>query len=263
MSFATEGGGAWKEWDRYLMLEGKKAFHIGNVCETCTFFFQRMGGANASVNPEGVVEALAGGLTALDSPVIEQVQKIMPKGDYIVSLHEAEPTLVAPGDPADYFVKEQQDLWGVDSFWGLPHHPKTEYYRTQNMPLGNGRCLFEFLVPMFPHNWLDTRRVAEMKRRIGVGVAPTAVALSVLDVKQPADWDGDPDINAHYCLAHYLLDGHHKTYAASQEKRPVSVVAFLAMNEGVSSHEQKEAIMENMKAQQCLAADGEDAAAEG
>jgi hypothetical protein len=39
LGFSTEGGGAWKEWDRFITFEGKKAYHIGNVCGTCPFFF--------------------------------------------------------------------------------------------------------------------------------------------------------------------------------------------------------------------------------
>ena len=32
IGFATEGGGDWPEWDRYLTINETKAFHIGNVC---------------------------------------------------------------------------------------------------------------------------------------------------------------------------------------------------------------------------------------
>ena len=76
----------------------------------------------------------------------------MPKGAYQVLLSQVQPKLVVPGDENDYFTHEQVELWGIDSFWGLPHSPKTEYYRLSTQPLAGRRSQFEFLVPIFPHN---------------------------------------------------------------------------------------------------------------
>ena len=49
IAFQSEGGGAWKIWDRYIALDGKRAFHIGNV-GTCSFLFERLGGASRSID---------------------------------------------------------------------------------------------------------------------------------------------------------------------------------------------------------------------
>jgi hypothetical protein len=56
ISFQTEGGNGWAAWDRYITIDGKRAFHIGNVCGTCSFFFERMDGAKRSINAEEVAE---------------------------------------------------------------------------------------------------------------------------------------------------------------------------------------------------------------
>ena len=58
ISFQTTGGGTWEVWDRYLTIDGEKAYHIGNVCGTCSFFFERLGGANKSVSPIEVIKDL-------------------------------------------------------------------------------------------------------------------------------------------------------------------------------------------------------------
>jgi len=50
IGFATQGGGHWAEWDRYITLDGKRTFHIGNVCGTCAFIFERLEGANNKVS---------------------------------------------------------------------------------------------------------------------------------------------------------------------------------------------------------------------
>jgi hypothetical protein len=79
---------------------------------------------------------------------------VLPKGQYRPMLLGLTPELVQPGAAADYFTHEQVDLWGIDSSWNLPHDPRTEHYRVGAVPLGNGRQLFEFVVPMMPSNWL-------------------------------------------------------------------------------------------------------------
>jgi hypothetical protein len=247
LSFATEGGGIWKEWDRYLLFDGKKAYHMGNICGTCTFFFERLGEANASVNPSQVVADLTAGIASVSASAIDQIQKLVPVGTYFVMLNEITLSLTTPGSPSDYFAKEQVGLWGIDPFVGLPHNPKTEYYRADTQVFAGTSCLFEFVIPMFPQRWLDKQRVEKMKRLFGAGKKPTAISLSVLDVKQPADWTRNSVVTEHWCLAHYLIDGHHKAYAASQCNSPITLLSFLSLGQGVSGDEQKTKIVEIMK----------------
>jgi len=68
-----------------------------------------------------------------------------------------------------------------------------------------------------------------------------------LDVKQPANWNGNPNLTEHWCLSHYLLDGHHKIYAAAELGMPVSILSFLALQEGVSSQEQVAQVIGTLK----------------
>jgi len=244
VSFQTEGGDGWAAWDRYIAIDGKRAFHIGNVCGTCSFFFERMEGAKRSINAEEVVEQLNGGLSVLDLSLVEKIKTIMPNGKYQVLLMRIVPKLVYPKGPEDYFEKEGVDLWGIDPFWGLPHHTKTEYYRLSTRLLRDRCALYEFLIPTFPQTWLDKERVTSYISNLQSGSAPTAIALSVLDVKQPAVRHGEPVITSHWCLAHYLIDGHHKVFAASIAGLPLTLLAFLAVEQGISSSEEIEHVIQ-------------------
>lgn len=244
LGFETQAGGSWEAWDRYLTIDGKKAFHIGNICNTCSFFFERMSGANQSISPEGLVNDLNNGITTLKPNIVQPLETIFPDGEYHILLKEITPDLCAPLDTKDYFSHEQIDLWGSDGFWGRPHDPKTEYYRLATKKLSQGRGLFEFLVPIFPHTWLKEKRVAEYRQLLNNNQKPTLIALSILDVKQPADWEGDQDITSHWCLTHYLIDGHHKTYAAASENKPVTMISFLSIDKGISSKEEIERLLE-------------------
>jgi len=80
IGFTDEGGRGPQGFDRYLTVAGEKAFHIGNICGTCSFFFERLGGANQSVDVEAVVDHLNTGITKLGPPVIPALALIVPDG---------------------------------------------------------------------------------------------------------------------------------------------------------------------------------------
>ena len=58
ISFDKKGGGNWPIWHRYISIEGKPAYEIGNICGTCQFYFERLEGANKSINPIDAIEQL-------------------------------------------------------------------------------------------------------------------------------------------------------------------------------------------------------------
>jgi len=241
LGFTRTGGENWAEWDRFLKLDGKPAYHIGNICNTCEFFFKRLDGATHSVSADQLAATLAAGPPPMERAWIETVGALLPLGDYVPFYTQAPIRLVTPGTKGDYYVEEQVSTWGVDTFWGLPHDPRTEYYRGRQVslsPLAHGnRAIFEFVVPMFPHGWLTQDRVCEYRAR-RAAEPPTALAVSVLDVKGPADWQEQPDLVEHWCLAHYLLDGHHKAYAASMTQASLGILSFLAVDQSIASPEQ-------------------------
>ena len=245
LAFETTGGGSWEVWNRYISVEGKKAYEIGNVCGTCGFYFERMEGANRSIHAADAIDALNRGLSSIDETAVGKLKEIVPDGPYVLVLGTVQPTLCKPGDETDYFSREQVDSWGVDRFWGFPHNPKTEYYRLNTAKLSSDEILFEFLVPMFPRTWLDDARVEEYRSRFREGAQPTMVSLSVLDVKEPSDTLSET-IRAHWCLANYLIDGHHKAYAAALEQKPVSLLAFLTSEQGVSSEDDIAQLIEQL-----------------
>lgn len=222
-------------FDRYLTIDGRRAYHVGNICGTCAFLFQRLDGANQKISPSEVSDRLRTGLGTLDTEFVARLAPILPNANYRVTLLKITPHLIRPGEPNDYFIKEQVDLWGIDSFWNLAHDPRTEYYRTDARPLGDRRQLFEFLVPLVPTNWLHADTVSQYEARIADGEQPTALAIATLDVKQPADWTDEPPITAHWCFAHYMLDGHHKMLAAARARRPITLLSFLAIDHSIAS----------------------------
>jgi hypothetical protein len=194
-----------------------------------------------------LADRLAAGVEWLDDSLVDALARLMPASPYRVLLLRLQPRLVMPGSDDDYFVVEQIENEGdVVAFWGLPHHPKVPYYRAgqrdlrfdrgrTNGPIGH---FFEFVVPMFPEPWLAPERILDYEAHLAAGSMPTAVAISLLDVKGPALRGID-----HWCLTHYLLDGHHKLAAAARAARPLTLMTFLATDQGTANDAEIEAAL--------------------
>ncbi|MFB9368092.1 hypothetical protein ACWCYY_12755 [Kitasatospora sp. NPDC001664] len=222
---------------RVLELDGEPAFELSHWCGTCPFLFRRLEGANETLSADDVQELLGGGLDGVDERVVAAFGALLPEGEYLPVLLRVEPQLVNPGKEGDYFSGEQVATWGMDQFWGLPQYPHTPYYRTFETGVDASAHLYEFVVPMVPPRWNTRARVEEYARLMADGTVPTAVAVSTLDVCEPAS--GEPeDHYRHWGLTHFLLDGHHKLEAAASTGHPVRLLSFLALDQGLATPEE-------------------------
>lgn len=242
LRFEFEGPGGIQ--DRHLRLDDKRAYEFGITCNTCGFWFERKAGANGSVSLEDVANALDHGLTTLEDETTQLIADCLPSGEYVAILTRVLPKLVQPSTSDDYFEQERVQLFGIDPFWGLPHDPRTEYYRTGSKAFNERTEPFEFVAPMFPHGWLKSDSLARYTDRLRKGEQPTAVALSFLDVKSPAVFNVKPvpSITEHWCFLSLLIDGHHKTYAAAELGKEMTLLTFLAPSEGTADPSQIETL---------------------
>ncbi|HLS26782.1 MAG TPA: hypothetical protein VK063_13005, partial [Beutenbergiaceae bacterium] len=164
---------------------------------------------------------------AIAETVLDTVSPLLPEGEYLPVLLEVRPELIAPYDQRDYFTHEQLATWQPDSFWALPEFPRSFYYRTFETAVSDRAHLYEFVIPMVPPAWNDPGRVQHYQGLIEQGTAPTAVAVSTLDVTLPAGADESADYYAHWGLSHFVLDGHHKMEAAARAGRAARLLALV------------------------------------
>ncbi len=223
---------------RVLSLDEKPAFELSFWCGTCQFLFKRLEGANQTLSLRDMQQRLADGLDDLDDEVIRKFSALLTLGEYLPLLLAVKPRLQRPVEPGDYFAEEQVATWGIASFWGLPEYPSTPYYRTFETPVDADAHLFEFIVPMVPPSWGDPVMVATHAERLRSSSSPTAVAVSVLDVCQPATDGAGSDYFAHWGLTHFLLDGHHKMQAAAESGRPLRLLSLLSLDGSLAKNEQ-------------------------
>lgn len=228
-----------EKWStRYLFRAGNPAFELSYWCGTCSFLFERQSGANGTMSETlGVLDELEGPVESFADGFFARFSSLLPEGDFLPLLLEVEPELVAPHDERDYFTHEQVETWGVDDFWGLPENPRSFYYRTFETRVAPDEHLYEFVVPMVPPSWNDRGRVEHYMDLMDHGVTPTAVALSTLDICQPADDDDSRDYYAHWGLTHFLLDGHHKLEAAARAGQRVRLLALVSKGGSLATPE--------------------------
>jgi hypothetical protein len=213
---------------RSLQVDGTPAFELSYWCGTCPFLFRRLEGANRTLSISDLTDRLARGLGEIDHDVLSSFGELLPRGTYVPMLIELAPVLRLPSGDGDYFAEDQVRTWGLEPFWGLPVYPATPYYRSFETAVDHDAHLYEFVVPMVPPSWNAAAVVAEYGTALGGSSLPTAVAVSTLDVCEPAV-DNASDHCAHWGLTHFLLDGHHKMQAAANGGRALRLLSLLSV----------------------------------
>lgn len=214
---------------RLMWLGDKAAFELTYWCGTCPITFERLEGANGTLSIAELEGNLREGITGIEPEVLAAFSELLPAGSYLPLLLRVSPRLVYPVAEDDYFAHEQVTTWGIDGFWGLPENPRTPYYRTFETRVTDEAHLFEFVVPMVPPTWNDRARVQEYVERLGTTSRPTAVAVSTLDISQPAVSDLSSDYYEHWALTHFVLDGHHKLEAAATAGEELQLLALVSV----------------------------------
>jgi hypothetical protein len=234
LAFTTTGGGSWAAWDRFIALDDEPVFHIGNVCGTCEFFFRKVAESTlSSIEIDNLRAGLADGSASFDE-VCQRFSEVLPVGEYDAVLFELKPKLIGHDGTADYFRKEARDAWGDDG--ATPESPAVwPYYRTEPWSMSPGEGCFDFVIPIYDPSETDSAKVAFYQTALMAGASPIAVAVGVLDVKAPGVWPtnghGDliePACSTHWCLANYLLDGHHKMLGASRDFQSIRMLSFIS-----------------------------------
>lgn len=228
--------GAWAG-RRLLWLGDKAAFDLTFWCGTCPVTFERLAGANGTLSIAELEQTLARGLEHIDQPVVAAFAEILPAASYLPMLLSVSPRLVKPVGDDDYFAHEQVETWGLNSFTGLPENPQTPYYRTFETGVSTSAHFYEFVVPMVPPTWNDRARVEEFTHLLERIFHPTIVAVSTLDISQPAMDNQSSDYYQHWVLTHFLLDGHHKIEAAATSGRPLQLLPFVSIDASLATED--------------------------
>jgi len=203
LAFTTRDGEQ-RPWWRDLDLDGQPLYRIGNICDTCEAIFDQMATVDLPLAPRELANQLREGLDSLPHEVIDTISVILPDRRYIASLLTIEPL-----------------------HFPAAHRLRGPNYHTirQKTHLTNTVMLPEIFLPLIKENQYNPATIEAYEKTIALGKYPTALALSVLDVRylsgKAYEWQ----------LAHFLLDGHHKIMAACRVGRPINLLSFFALDE--------------------------------
>lgn len=239
-------------WRQYLRFNGAKIYDLGIGCGSCSAHFERLAWPDKAVQEKiedsvkMAIKGLNNGLLKIDSEMLDIISMIMPNGVYQVLLSTIKPDLVVPGSDGDYFSHEQLDLKG-----DKPHDPLINYYRLAAEPVHkqDDSQFFEFLIPTMSYDDLKTERIEYYTDELKKGALPTAVSLTSLNTLyascEPWWKQKRPEIEKHACMFNFLIDGHHKVYAAALAQKPLTLVSFIAVNQCMEDVSEYVELLEN------------------
>ena len=250
ITFETTGGNTWKVWDRFISLDNEKMYHMGNICGTCEFFFKSQSKSlEVNFNQKLLIDALNNGNIELTKDTAEELSKIIPDGNYLVLKTVIKPEIVTDTSNNNYFQKEQRETWRSSyesSSLNSEGSEFFEYYREPFIDFGkikldHKEAFFNFFVPLYSTRKLNTSRIEYYKSKLIEGEKPVAVSIGVLDVKTSEEYPiaNDerikPEFGTHWCLANYLIDGHHKIKAATELNKEMDLIIFVSRDESWKS----------------------------
>lgn len=245
ITFEKTGGGDWKVWDRFISVDKQKVYHIGNVCDTCKFFFTRQSeSTELSINQENLINSINEGSFDFVKENLINLGEVIPNGNYRVLKTTIKPEFVTKESQNDYFKREQEETWREFKNEEAIKSNKQfrKYYREQLVDFGKVKqnhkeAFFNFFIPLNNFWEFNEDRVDYYKETISKGNLPFAVSVAVLDVKTSEEYpivngkEVEPEFGTHWCLANYIVDGHHKIKAASELNKEVGLITYISRDE--------------------------------
>ena len=231
LKFAKRDETKWPWW-RDLDLDGEQLYRIGSSCDTCDVILGRFTNTKLPIAPPELGQQLRQGLSFIPRPVIDTIATILPEGEYIAALLNFQPKLVEldSQDKAEsprYLWENSQQVSMLINPQYKPSLFKRLRARLTSYELWPGLhyAFYEQLLPLVDKAYLNQETLDSYIQVISSGGKPTALAISLVDVRYPQargfDWR----------LLHFLLDGHHKMMAASELDQPITLLSFLNTTE--------------------------------
>lgn len=221
------------DWYQYLRVNGKRVYELGNECGTCAFVYEHLQSAQPLISPEKLSQLLQDGIQEVFPELIATVALLLPTSEYLIGLFEITPQMVIP-KPWDY--------WKYLGYGSV----KFPYYLGRKYQLDANGYVSEAIVPLFHANTLEPGVWRAYQEQILAGTQPTALAYSIIEGRhtQAGEAYKAPD---EWSVMHFLVDGHHKMFAAMQAQAPITLLSFLHypfVNGGAYNHPHSPSLQE-------------------
>jgi hypothetical protein len=202
-----------------LYVGGKPLYEmVGGECDTCGGWFSLVDGPARPCTPADLSKRLGSGLDRVDRPLLDLVTLLLPKGRYTVGLLRAIP--FQRGDNEWHWFESraiQREVWRT-----MPAESSLEVPSEHTSGHVERYVETEDILPHIPLALVDWDRVSRYRHAIRDGARPTAMVLSMGEIRHP---QGE---RTEVRLTHFVIDGHHKLLAAAQTGRPLTLLSFFA-----------------------------------
>ncbi|MBG9940575.1 hypothetical protein ABE237_25390 [Brevibacillus formosus] len=191
---------------RFLTIEGKEIANTGIDCETCLFYAEASG--MDMKNATKISNKLNRGINRLDQGFLSDLSCLIPNGHYIATLLKVYPRM-------------KREAIG------------SEYYKAGLRSISSMKKIEEYIVPIQSSESLNHVAINDYVERVNAEETPTALSISFLDIKYPLN-----HFDEIWVYSHFLLDGHHKMFAANKAKKAITLLSFLSIDESFANKEQ-------------------------
>ncbi len=226
-------------WYCHLKIEDNRIFEYGCPCGTCGIIFRKLESSKNRITDSEAVELLGNLDSIPDQASLEKLARILEAGSYNLAILENPVKFIRPGDPDDYFSTDVVKLSGFEPpDYKEPGGPETAYYRFgSDSVLGRTdwigdpykALITSVVMPTQNVESLNRERIEYWKEQYSKGVNLTAFAVSVIDNQATATspYDENYEYNEQFLFTHCLIDGHHRTQAASELGVPLRILSFI------------------------------------
>ncbi|MGK5508151.1 hypothetical protein [Brevibacillus formosus] len=197
---------------RYLAIEGKEIANTGIDCETCLFYAD-VSGMDMKTTTK-ISNKLNQGINTLDQDFMSDLSCLIPNGHYIATLLKVYPRM-------------KRQAVG------------TEYYKAGLRNISSMKKVEEYIVPIQSSESLNHVAINDYIERVNVDEIPSALSISFLDIKYPLN-----HFDEIWVYSHFLLDGHHKMFAADKAQKAITLLSFLSIDESFANKEQLEKLFQ-------------------
>ena len=204
----------------YLSVNGRNVYDIGVACGTCPFLFNRKLDFKPALSADEITEILRDGLTDLNPKVISSFAGLLETDEYLVGLTSSTPKYINP----NLSDEEKEGARYLTGYYGAV---LTEHYQGRKWEIDANGEVCEIILPLTSTKNLALACVEEYKQSIMSGKKPTVVAYSYVESRHPAvgNFKEMPDFAF---LVHFIIDGHHKLFAAAALGQPITILSFLS-----------------------------------
>jgi hypothetical protein len=217
-----------------LFAGNEPLYKIGYECGTCGDMFSLLDFDNPKLMADSIDSTLREAIYEVDEDLLARISPLLPKGVYRVGLLQLMPTqeVIEQGEDTSYKFSGRKLTIETSYTEEYEEHTSTFESEDREAKLKKRQRTYklsesEVILPHQSLNSINWQTVSEYRHLLrSRNVPPTALALSIGEWRTPRG-----GTHTYQRLTHFLIDGHHKMLAASEEGLSIQLLSLFHKGE--------------------------------